>query len=472
MLPIQIDKVESIFNNAVENWRNNKGIGTTLIPPPIDDKIMIIKILLKIYNKKNDVNTLIIVNTFFDRKEIINTLNDYVDEETNIVFKNLLADNKIKVFTTSYINSNNMYNIPYLTILYHSESIHDDIFNLLAKSKFKLVVFNKFNLSKEDISKLYSICPLLNDFKQNEINELRTSTPVEEIQIGVTIPPDSDDFKLLSYYNDYINQSIAIFGSFDNIQYARVGNSDLKLTASQFCCNLAAENGWNDHLDMSVGINVQLDEVYNPNAIKERANDVYNKMRERRQFLSNYKAKLNEIYTIIKENENKRILIINKYADFATTVTKYINSKIGKEICATYHDQVEPIPAVTLDGEPILVKSGSLKGTQKIYHAQAQKSYNKCRFNENIINVLSTNNAPDKDLNIPIDIIVITSPECEDIQSYKYRLNNVSYPNEVIKLYTLFVRGSSEEKRLSNKTINENHTIVKKDESCDFIIVD
>lgn len=465
----------TLFLNAIDHWRDAKGVGTALIPPPLIDKAMILGVLQKIYNKRESIDTLIICNNFAERENIIEYLTNQDDNNNNEIFKKLLGDKYIKIFTSSYIETLNYNSTPFITILYHCEDLSDKICTVLSKSKFRLVILNHLSLSKEDLTKLYSICPLLDDFKQNEIDEMRITTPVKEIRIGVDIPSDSDDSKLLKYYDEYIATSINIFGSFDNIQYARVGNPSCNMSSTQFCYNLALENGWNEHLDKNIEYNVQIDALYNPANIRDRATETYEIIRNRRKFLSDYNAKLDEILRIVKEHDGDHILIINKYADFASKVTDYLNNMSENTICGNYHDKVDPIPASTIDGIPLFVKSGPHKGERRMFAAKAQKSFNEERFNKGYINVLSTNNSPDKDLSIPIDVIIITSPECEDIESYLYRLSYISFPNDTIKLYTIYVTNSVEEKKLQNKTLSQAHVVeenVKNENNCDFVVAD
>lgn len=469
----------NLFINAIDHWRDNKGIGTALIPPPLNDKAMILGVLQKTYSKNPDNITLIVVNTFNERTELIEFITNQDDEENNNEFKKLIANKQIKIFTINFIKNNNYKVNLNVIILYHCEELCYNLYRILSQTKFKLVVFNRLNIPIEDLNKIYSVCPLLNDFKQNEIDTLRVSTPVEEMRIGIDIPEDSEDFKLLQYYDEYISTTINIFGSFDNIQYARVGDSRCNMSATTFCYNLALENGWSEDLDMSIEINVQIDNIYNPSAIRERALQTYEIIRKRNTFLSSYNAKLNKILEIVKENENKHILIISKFGEFAAKITQYINDMSEKEICGNYHDRVDSIPAFTVDGTPIYIKSGPQRGERKMFAAKAQKTYNEQRFNVGYINVLSTNNSPDKELNIPIDVIIITSPLCEEIETYIYRLSNVTYPSNVIKLYTLYIKDSIEEKRLINKTISETHVLSENEqkienigENFDFVIAD
>ena len=242
----------TLFINAIDHWRDNKGIGTALIPAPLNDKAMILGVLQRIYSKTPNTISLIVVNNFTERSELIEYLTHQEDEENNNEFKRLIDSKIIKIFTINFINRDDFNMRVNIAIVYHCEEISKNLFNLLNNSKFKLVVLNKLNLSSEDITKLYSVCPLLSDFKQNEIDEVRTSTPVEEMRICVRIAEDSETYKLLQYYDEYISTSINIFGSFDNIELARIGYAAANVSATQFCYHLAEENGWNEHLDMSI----------------------------------------------------------------------------------------------------------------------------------------------------------------------------------------------------------------------------
>ena len=144
-------------------------------------------------------------------------------------------------------------------------------------------------------------------------------------------------------------------------------------------------------------------------------------------------------------------------------------------VCGNYHDKVDNIPAVDLDGKPIYYKSGVHKGERKMMGAKAQKTLNINKFNLNNINVLSTNNAPDKDLDIDVDIIIITSPMCENIKSYMYRLSNLFFRNMTLDLYSIYIKGSTEQRLLERKELANNHTIknANTDENfSNFIVVD
>lgn len=465
-----------LFENAINHWRDNKGIGTALIPSLFNDKVMLLGVLQKIYSHSPTHKTIIVTSNFTERRDIIEFLtNQENDEENNKEFNHLIDKNYIKIFTIDYINKYVTYKFPQLIIFYHIDSLSDNVIRYLDNSKFKLIIINKLLSDNNDMVKLYKKVPLLQDFKQHEIEEIRLSTPVEDMWVGIDMPKDSEEYKLLDYYNEYISTSISIFGSFEIMNQANTGNTQLNISATQICAQIAKENGWNEYLDMNVEFNIELDKLYNPMNLKERASQTYDIIRKRSQLLSDYDGKLDVILKIIKDNPGKKILIINKRGEFANKVTDYINNLSETIICGNFHDKVDNIPAVDINGVPIYYKSGIHKGERKMMGAKAQKTLNVNKFNLNDINILSTNNTPDKDLNINVDIIIITSPICEGIKSYMYRLSNLFFNNMKLDLYSIYIKGTMEQRLLEKKELANNHNVknANTDEIfSDFIVVD
>lgn len=467
-----------LFETAIEHWRDAIGKGTALIPAPLNDKLMVLGVLQRVYARAPTCKTIILVNSFSERQDMIEFLTQQENcDENNSEFKQLLDSGNIKIFTYDYITSTGFYFYPFLCIMYRPVSFSQFMVDNVARCKFKLVVLNKLLTDSRHMSNIYKIAPLLPDFKQNEVDLVRTSTPVEECLVPVDIPQDSEAAKLLERYNEYIQTSLSIFESFDVMQQANLGNAQLNISSMQICQRIAQENGWSDSLDMSIPFNLKIDELYNPNSLKERASMTYEIIRNRANLLTDYEGKLEYILNIVRDNPNKKILIINKRADFATIVTDYINNLSEKDVCMNYHDKVDNIPAIDANGNPVFFKSGTRKGERKTIGAKAQKTLATLMFNADKINVLSTNNAPDKDLAIDIDIVIITSPTCEEIQSFMYRLSHVFFRNNKIDLYTIYCRNTLEQTRLDKRTLAANHKLSVKnvyndEDDCDFVIVD
>ena len=468
---------EQVYLNAVDVWRVNKGIGTFVIPAPFDALRPLLYILPQLYNKSPTTNVVIIVKGFADRSSIESYLTTLNNDVWNNSFRTVMHNGNLRILTTEYAAEHiNDYN-PLLTIIYNPSIFHFVHIAMIGKSKFNLVILNKL-LDSKTMDDFYTVAPSIGNFSQNVIDEVRSNRPVKECLVGLTILHDSELDKEMNYYNREISTALAIFGNFDNIKYARLGNSATNCSSMMICDAIARTNGWDNHLDMSSQFNRDIDKLYSPAAIKERADNIYNIVRERSTKLASSKDKLSNILDIVNDNSDKNILIINKYGEFANLVTDYLNDKFGKRICANCHDKVDNVPAVDDYGNPILVKSGAKKGQPKLLGVIAQKKLAQKLMNTHKIHVISCGASPDKSLDIDIDLIIITSPLCDTIESYFYRLSKVHFSNEVL-LYTLFYKGTLEEKKLEDRTIPVNHTIindfdrnVKVDNNNDYCIVD
>ena len=468
---------EQVYLNAVNAWRLNKGIGTFVTPAPFDALRPLLYILPQLYNKSPTTSVVIIVKDFADRSSIESYLTTLNNEVWNNSFRTVIHNGSLRILTTEYAAEHINDYSPLLTIIYNPSIFHFVHIAMIEKSKFKLVILSKL-LDNKTMDDFYTVAPSIGNFSQNVIDEVRTNRPVKECLVGLTITPDTELDKEMNYYNREISTALAIFGNFDNIKYARLGNSDTNCSSMMICDAIARTNGWDNHLDMSSEFNRDIDKLYSPSAIKERADSIYNIIRERSTKLASSKDKLSYILDIVNDNLDKNILIINKYGEFANLVTDYLNDKFGKRICANCHDKVDNVPAVDDYGNPIFIKSGPKKGQPKLLGVIAQKKLAQKLMNSHKINVISCGASPDKSLDVDIDLVIITSPLCDTIESYFYRLSKVHFSNEVL-LYTLFYRSTLEEKKLEDRTVPANHTIindfdrnVKVDNNNDYCIVD
>lgn len=467
---------EELHEKSVYQWRMNKGIGTFIIPAPLDVLRPLLMILPAMYNKSPTMETNIIVADFVDKDKLKDYLLHKSEPVHSNVYSRLIADGFIKIMTVSEATDRFTYLNPNLVVIYNPKECLYCYVGLLDKAKFKLILSSTLFTGK--LEQLNNLVPRVGSYNQANIDEIRSSRPVKETLVPLVIDEDSNLKKKLDYYNKEISTAIAIFGDFETIKMARLGNSSTNSSAMAVCYNIARQNGWNENLDMTIQFNVEIDELYSPNAIKERASGIYEIIRSRSLALASSDEKLSYILKIVEDNADKNILIINKHGDFANEVTKYINDNTHYNSCYNYHDKVENIPAIDDNGNEVLIKSGVNKGKPKMLGVKSQKNLAQRLMNKGAIHVLSTNAAPDKDLAVNIDVIVITSPLCDTIETYLYRLSKVEFAKE-IQLYTLYYKGSLEEKKLDERIVPSTHAIlnkaeieVKSDNNYDYCIVD
>nr|DAP30847.1 MAG TPA: hypothetical protein [Crassvirales sp.] len=454
----------------------NKGIGTFIIPAPLDVLRPLLMILPAMYNKSPTMETNIVVADFADKDKIKDYLLHKSEAVHSNVYSRLITDGFIKIMTVSEATDRFTYLNPNLVVIYNPKECLYCYVGLLDKAKFKLILSSIPLIG--GLEQLNNLVPRVGSYNQASIDEIRSSRPVKEVLVPLVVDESSNLKKKLDYYNKEISTAIAIFGDFDTIKMARLGNSSTNSSAMAVCYNIARQNGWNENLDMTNQFNIDIDELYSPNALKERASGIYEIIRSRSLALASSDEKLSYILKIVEDNVDKNILIINKHGDFANEVTKYINDSTHYNSCYNYHDKVENIPAIDDNGNEVLIKSGVNKGKPKMLGVKSQKNLAQKLMNKGAIHVLSTNAAPDKDLAVNIDVVVITSPLCDTVETYLYRLSKVEFAKE-IQLYTLYYKGSLEEKKLDERIIPPTHVIlnkaeieVKSDNNYDYCIVD
>ncbi len=467
---------QELHEKSVYQWRMNKGIGAFIIPIPLDVFRPLLMILPAMYNKSPTMETDIVVADFVDKDKVTDYLLHKSEPVHSNVYSKLIAEGFIKILTVGEATDIFSYLKPTLVVIYNPKDCLYCYVGLLDKAKFKLVLSS--NLFTGKLEQLNNLVPRVGSYTQANVDEIRSSRPVKEVLVPLVIDEDSNLKKKLDYYNKEISTAIAIFGDFNTIKMARLGNSSTNSSSMAVCYNIARQNGWNENLDMTIQFNVEIDELYSPNALKERASGIYEIIRSRSLALASSDEKLSYILKIAEDNVDKNILIINKHGDFANEVTKYINDNTHYNSCYNYHDKVENIPAIDDNGNEVLIKSGVNKGKPKMLGVKSQKNLAQRLMNKGAIHVLSTNAAPDKDLAVNIDVVVITSPLCDTIETYLYRLSKVEFAKE-IQLYTLYYKGSLEEKKLDERIVPSTHTIlnkaeieVKSDNNYDYCIVD
>ena len=467
---------EELHEKSVYQWRMNKGIGTFIIPAPLDVLRPLLMILPAMYNKSPTMETDIVVADFVDKDKVKNYLLHKSEPIHSNVYSNLITKGLIKIMTVNEATDRFTYLNPNLVVIYNPKECLYCYIGLLDKAKFKLILSSTLFTGK--LEQLNNLVPRVGSYNQASIDEIRSSRPVKETLVPLVVDENSNLKKKLDYYNKEISTAIAIFGDFDTIKMARLGNSNTNSSSMAVCYNIARQNGWNENLDMTIQFNVEIDELYSPNALKERASGIYEIIRSRSLALASSDEKLSYILKIVEDNADKNILIINKHGDFANEITKYINDNTHYNSCYNYHDKVENIPAIDDNGNEVLIKSGVNKGKPKMLGVKSQKNLAQRLMNKGTIHVLSTNAAPDKDLAVNIDVIVITSPLCDTVETYLYRLSKVEFSKE-IQLYTLYYKGSLEEKKLDERIVPPTHVIlnkaeieVKSDNNYDYYIVD
>lgn len=445
---------DKLINQVVDGFQHLKGKASVYCFSKNVIPELLYHIITKLTQKHKDASIFIVVDCYNTRKSIIDYFKEHnIREDTGY---------NIKCLSVDYIKDKYRYSYA-LTITVGVNDNFAIINKLCSESKFTLCVLTENIMNNNFITNVRNILPCIDTADLDiAIRHDNIYSPVEEHRYGVDL--SDDDRELYNKYTDYITTSISIFGDLSNIEKCKKGDNKLGISAADFRNTVAHENGWREDLDTNIPFMKQIDDIYNPNILFERACTFYTITKQRRDLVCDNEAKLEVIRNICLDNKDKKILIISKRGEYAAKVTKYLNECLDLR-CGDYHDCIEDAIATDEMGIPILVKTGVNKGKLRIIGAQAQSSLNEKRFNAGIINILSIKSASNVKLKIACDIVILTSSLCDNIIEVKSRFTDVVFNGVPTKTYRVYCNSTIENDKLNKEKENTLFTIINETEN-------
>ena len=424
-----------INDNINEQWLKYKGRANVFIYSPLSVIACIYPTIIKYLNANTSKNCLIIINDFNYRNTIIQHFQQNLgirNSEEYLSRIRIIAAKFVKTISTNYefvitIGVEN-YNIIEFCTTYIKF-----ILNIITNRKLDLRVYNVFT----------NLLPTINlNISAEEIIKSKIQSPVKEHRIGVTL--DDESFARYKKQSDYITDSMKIFGNLDVLTCCRVGDAKSGMTAIDFRLKVARYNGWSETLDKNVEINKKIDSLFSPLAIEERANNVFNISRLRRDLVESYPTKIEEIVKIINNNKDKKIIIVCKSGNFANDITEYINKHCTTG-CVQYHNEIPKSYLPDANGKPIVYKSGENKGKEKLFGPVALSNYYLDLFNNGFSNVMCIKAASNTELECNCDIVIFTSTLLPNIFEFKTRYSNINFPDDFTEIYRIYCNNTIEE---------------------------
>lgn len=444
-----MNNIQKYIVQLIEKFKEQKGKGSCYCFNPVKYE-QIITVFINLHRqKRQDTNILIVTKDYNQRMKIKETLEHYG-----------LIDN-VTILTKTYIKTEYKYNYTFSFLLDVDDLILINHFN--TQTKFTFAIFTE----NVNIIEIHKVLPCIRpSITFGDLQKDRINYPVEEEHLGVNM--SNDDIELSKRYDEYISQSMSIFGSFENADKCRIGDTILNISAAQFRYDLAIENGWSETLDTTIEFNNRLDAIYNPNALYERANTLYNIIRERSNLLTDNNSKLEKIIEIINNNRNKKILIVSKRGEFANIIANYINENT-EFLCGEYHDCIPEQYLKDENGNYIVYKSGENKGKNKLFKSKALSTMCLERFNSSDnsqrINLLSIKNSSDTKLKTAIDIVIFTSSLCSTTPEFINRYTNIDFNTNPLKVYVIYCNDSLETNKLQNRISFKNVKLIQSQEN-------
>lgn len=430
------------ISEILYKFQEAKGRACVFLPKQFPIIRIVANAIAKFRYKRPDDQILIIVSNQSERIAILTFL-----QQNNIYYN-------IKILTREFVKS--IYSTKF--VIFINILDYGFISNFADNGKFVFSIYNVSNIDTYTVMKIREIlCNININIDFNNIVNDKLSLPVEEHRIGIQL--EDNDTEVYTKCEQYIKDCMAIFGDLSNVNKCRIGDVNNGISAAQFRQDLAIRNGWSSTLDTSVPIYKEIDDIYNPNALFEKANLVYNIIRERINIVTNCQNKLENIKNIILDNIDKKILIVSKSGEFANKIFNYINDE-GFSSCGAYHSDVEPSYMNDENGNIICYKTGKDKGKYKLFGAIALSNAYLEAFNNGQVNCLSIKNSSSEKLKTSIDIVIFTSSLYADYDEFIKRFTKISITNPV-KIYKLYCHNTIESKEIEKQVPKPNVKIIE-----------
>lgn len=436
---------QGLINKVLNDFRAYKGRSYVTIPSIEVIEQIVHKVITSALNKNNNANILLVSNEY---KTVCEIRDNYVENRRDVI-------NRIKCLTSTYLhdNSPNFYNI----IIGVDFTDINNIINI-ANKNFCLFLFTICDMDFQSIVEMNKVLKeITHGVSKTELNLESINRPVEERRVPVSI--DDDDRESYNKYNNLVKEFIIKFGDFDNINKCRKGDPVKNISASQFRYELAIANGWSPTLDMTIPFHREIDKVYSPIAIEEAANNVYDVIRSRREFVANHKNKIQKVIDIIKENDGKRILVISKNDNFCYEISSAIRD--SGVICGDIHNAIPDTYLYDEFGDKIVYKSGERKGEVKIFKSKAVSSHYKGLYEKGYINVLSIKESSPTSLKLPYDILIFTSSLTSNVTEFRKRCNQLKCLQSTAIVYQLYIESTIEEEKFAQLKSNPNIKVIE-----------
>lgn len=441
-----------VNENLQKEFVENKGKGLVFAYPPLNIGNVLLGTIGKLILKRPNEKILIVIGEYQFKEEILKSIKEKVDLQQAIFIEDHLQFlSQSYAYTKLYLYTVN--------ILVGIES-PDFIKKSYTESKFTLCIITNSTLRLNIANSIRSFMPVLNiGIAENDLQMAKVNTPVKEYRHPIYFTEEEQ--KQYEKYSSFIKDSMTVFGEFENVEYCRNGNKITGASYMQCCTNLAHQNGWSNELDMSVEFNVQIDRIYNPNAIHERAQLIYNITRERKNFVCNAHAKIKEIIKIVKANPFKRIVVVSKSGDFANEIADELTKQ--NYLCGLFHNEIPSSLMPDENGEYIKYKSGINKGKPKLFKADALSTYWAQCYNYGNPHILSIKSTSDPKLDVNIDIVIFTTTLVDDIFKFKARFRNCKFPENITEIHRIYVANTIEENSMYNERPTNLITVCKSD---------
>lgn len=474
-MQIDLTKLDRQRQSSLK-WRDARGIGALDLTPRFGKTFLAIQFIINPHLRvNNDNNVIIVVPSDIIVKHWIENLKSYGEHLSRITVLSVSSaiDGKLSSICTLLIVDEIQ---KFLT-----PARKEVIDGTIIKHDYRLALTGTYPYGISWVEELY---PVVDKITEEEAVEHKWISPFVEYNILLELPQvdkaryerfSKPIYETLEMFRPIVSmltreEGKRLFESeFDLIQACHNGFStnslrgdSIYITYDKLCNTLAQLLGWHTNLDITIPENDELNKLWSPHAIHNRAKVFMDYIKKRNEILIDHPAKMHMIGEIINMNTVPTICF-NESTKFADSITEYINARfnpIYKAIC--YHSKIESRPMIDpTTGEFFLFTSGDRKGTPKIFGKDSIKKIVIQGMREGYYQFVSTAKALDEGVDIPTLEQVICTGGSTNPMTYQQRTArgktiDIYNPTKITRIFNLvfddFVNSEGELIKSRDKT--------------------
>jgi len=475
---------------AIDLWVKAKGVGRFVQPTGFGKTYEMMLIINKFHKKYPTRPILWIGDNTAAKSNFQRALAELKSTFDDIVRTNLHVHtkNELLMGVTDYLSYYS------LVIVDEVHKFTKDGYFLLNKSIFDykfIAGFTGTDPVGKDKKLLDSIMPIVAYMSKEEAIDAEWISDFREYNLGLVLSPE--DRKLYDEYSDYIKYSLNVADNNYDLLTAMGSGKFSKVRqkfkpAMEFCIEHAASKGWTKDLDISHRYYKQIDDVFSPSNLYQRATKFRYYVAMRNKMLDEHPLKLNTTLKLVNLTKPKYTIIFNNSTGFIDVIHSIINSNTPVDTNATFkqlqsrykqktyiYDEEAVKVHSSLPTLPVLTKDGFMKwknGKIRMFGTGGQNKLALERVNNGEVKIICAVKSLDSAWNIEeLEVEIITGGSTDPIQQ-EQRIGRSLRITELKKLaliINVYFKDTRDEQKLLARQRNSTNTIYDINEPQDIL---
>lgn len=474
---------------AIDNWVNiGKGVGRIIQPTGFGKTYEELLIADKYHNKHYNDVILFIANNEAGKNNFYKALNNLKHLFDNIIRDNLIITTKNQILTNLHFYESRTFNLVIVDEIH--DFVSEQAYGIIAKKYFNykfIVGFTGSDPTDKDKKKLDAYIPVVDFISYDEAIANKWISDFTEYNVALNLT--KEDQIVYDTFSEYIRDTLNLVDN-NYLTVINMGkNMYNKLLGrvvkyDEICEKVAMENNWTRDLDLSNGYYANINKVFSPSNLHERAKTFLLYVERRNALMDANILKIQAILDTVRLLKGKKIIIFNNQIEVIDILHLLINNSIWN--VRKYKSLIDIRGAIgyhtMLSTNDTVVKYHSkLKSTQILDHenggylrykngkikqfgTDAQKSFVMEQISSGRAKVILAVKGLDSALNVEdLDASIITGGSTNPLQQTqrKGRSLRISEYKKLAYVINIYFANTRDEQKLNQRQKESTNKIVR-----------